>query len=132
MINKNILQAVLKYSTISDRDVVLKELLNHINNNYDYDNKKADYIIGMLMGTEKPVTIDMFNKDYIENNLNLLIWQHDKYNFKDIKAISVDNIDCTIRIEYSYIEKINEDNNEVSYNTYYQDVSFIDNSGILK
>ena len=132
MINKNILQAVLKASAISNKDVVLKELLTHINNNFDYNNEKADHIIGMLMGTEKPITVDRLNKDYIENNLNLLMWQPDKYNFKDIKAVSVDNIDCTIRIEYSYIEKINEDNDEVSYNTYYQDISFIDNPRILK
>ena len=132
MINKNILEAVLKASAISNKDVVLKELLTHINNNFDYNNEKADHIIGMLMGNENPVTVDRFNKDYIENNLNCLIWNCDKYNIKDIKAISVDNIDCTIRIEYSYIEKINEDKDYVPYNNSYQDVSFIDHPGILK
>lgn len=132
MINKNILYAILKASTISNKDVVLEELLTHISNNYDCDNKKADRIIGMLMGTEKPVTIDRFNKDYIENNLNHLLWNYDKYNIKDIKATSVDNIDCTIRIEFAYLDKRNEDSNDVSYSKAYQDVSFIDNPEILK
>lgn len=132
MINKNILYAILKASTISNKNVVLKELLTHVSNNYDYDNKKADHIIGMLMGTEKPVTVDRFNKDYIENNLNRLFWNCDKYNIKDIKATSVDNIDCTMRIEFAYLEKIDEDKDDVSYNNSYQDVSFIDNPGILK
>ena len=132
MINKNILYAILKASAISDKDVVLKELLTHVSNNYDYDNKKADHIIGMLMGTEKPITVDRFDKDYIENNLNRLFWNYDKYNIKDIKATSVDNIDCTIRIEFAYLEKIDEDKDNVSYNNSYQDVSFIDNPGILK
>ena len=132
MINKNILYAILKASTTRDKDVVLEELLTHVGNNYDYNDEKAGHIIGMLMGNEKPVTIDRFNKDYIENNLNCLLWNYDKYNIKDIKAINVDNIDCTIRIEFSYFEKINEDKDDVSYIKTYQDVSFIDNPGILK
>ena len=132
MINKNILYAILKASTISDKDVVLKELLNHVNNYYNYNNEKIDHIIGMLMGTEKPVTIDRFNKDYIKNNLNLLMYYYDIYDIKDINATSVDNIECTIRIEYTYRKKINEDINDVSYINSYQDVSFIDNPGILK
>ena len=132
MINKNILYAILKASTTSDKDVVLKELLTHVGNNYDYNDEKAGHIIGMLMGNEKPVTLDRFNKDYIENNLNRLMWNCDKYNIKDIKAVSVDNIDCTIRIEYSYLEKTNDVKDYVSYSKSYQDVSFIDNPGILK
>lgn len=132
MINKNILYAILKASTISDKDVVLKELLTHVSNNYDYDNKKADHIIGMLMGNEKPITVDRFNKNYIENNLNLLMWQHDKYDIIGIEIISVDNINCTMRIEFSYLDKINEDKDDASYSKSYQDVSFIDNPGILK
>ena len=132
MINKNILYAILKASTTRDKDVVLEELLTHVGNNYDYNDEKAGHIIGMLMGNEKPVTIDRFNKDYIENNLNCLLWNYDKYNIKDIKAISVDNIDCTIRIEFAYLEKTNEDKDNVSYIKTYQDVSFIDNPGILK
>ena len=51
---------------------------------------------------------------------------------EDIKATSVDNIDCTIRIEFAYLEKINEDKDDVSYAKSYQDVSFIDNPLILK
>lgn len=131
MINKNILYAILKASTTSDKDIVLKELLAHVGN-YDYTNEKAGHIIGMLMGNEKPITVDRFNKDYIENNLNHLMWNYDKYNIKDIKAVSVDNIDCTIRIEYAYLDKTNEDKDDVSYANSYQDVSFIDNPGILK
>ena len=132
MINKNILYAILKASTTRDKDVVLEELLTHVGNNYDYNDEKAGHIIGMLMGNEKPVTLDRFNKDYIENNLNRLIYNYDKYNIKDIKAVSVDNIDCTIRIEFAYLEKTNEDKDNVSYAKSYQDVSFIDNPGILK
>ena len=132
MINKNILYAILKASTTRDKDIVLEELLTHVGNNYDYNDEKAGHIIGMLMGNEKPVTLDRFNKDYIENNLNCLVWNYDKYNIKDIKAISIDNIDCIIRIEFSYLEKINEDKDDVSYTKTYQDVSFIDNPGILK
>lgn len=132
MINKNILYAVLKASINTNKDVVLEELLNHVGYNYDYGDAKAGHIIGMLMATEKPVTVDMFNKEYVENNLNLLIYNYDKYNIKDIKATYVDNIDCKIRIEYSYLEKINEDRGDVSYTNSYQDISFIDNPGILK
>lgn len=132
MINKNILYAILKAATTRDKDIVLEELLTHVGNNYDYNDAKAGHIIGMLMANEKPVTVDRFNKEYVENNLNLLMYQWDKYNIKDIKATSVDNIDCTMRIEYAYLEKINEDRGDVSYTTSYQDVSFVNNPGILK
>ena len=132
MINKNILYAVLKASTTRDKDIVLEELLTHVGNNYDYNDEKAGHIIGMLMGNEKPVTIDIVNKDYIENNLNCLVWDYDKYNIKDIKAVSVDNIDCTIRIEYAWLKKIDEGKDDMSYANSYRDVSFIDNPGILK
>lgn len=132
MINKNILYAVLKVSATDNKNIVLEELLKHVGNNYDYNDEKAGHIIGMLMGNEKPVTVDRFNKDYIENNLNCLLYNYDKYNIKDIKAVSVDNIDCTIRIEFAYLKKINEDKDDVSYTKSYQDVSFINNPGILK
>ena len=132
MINKNILYAILKASTTRDKDVVLEELLTHVGNNYDYNDEKAGHIIGMLMGNEKPVTIDRFNKDYIENNLNCLLWNYDKYNIKDIKAISVDNIDCTICIEYAWLDKMDEGKDDISYAKAYKAVSFIDNPGILK
>ena len=132
MINKNILYAILKASTTRDKDIVLEELLTHVGNNYDYNDEKAGHIIGMLMGNEKPVTLDRFNKDYIENNLSCLVWNYDKYNIKDIEAVSVDNIDCTIRIEYVWLKKIDEGKDDVSYAKSYQDVSFIDNPGILK
>lgn len=132
MINKNILYAVLKVSTTSNKDTVLEELLTHVANNYDYNDAKAGHIIGMLIGNEKPVTIDNFNKDYIENHLNLLIWSYDKYNIKDIKVVSVDNISCTIRIAYAYLDKMNENKDNMSYTNSYQDISFIENPGILK
>lgn len=132
MINKNILYAILKVSATGDKNIVLEELLNHVGNNYDYNDEKAGHIIGMLTGIENPVTIDRVNKDYIENNLNCLVWNYDKYNIKDIKAVSVDNIDCTIRIEYAWLKKIDEGKDDVSYANSYQDVSFIDNPGILK
>ena len=40
MINKNILYAILKASTISDKNIVLEELLTHVGNNYDYNDEK--------------------------------------------------------------------------------------------
>ena len=132
MINKNILYAILKTATTRDKDIVLEELLDHVGNNYDYNDAKAGHIIGMLMASEKPVTVNMLNKEYIENNLNLLMYNCEKYNIKDIKATSVDNIDCIIHIEFAYLEKIYKDRSDISYTTSYQDISFVNNPGILK
>lgn len=132
MINKNILKAVLMAATVEAKNAMLKELLNHISFNYDYNDEKAGHIIACLMDKNEIVTIDKVNKDWLNTHLGKLIYEADKYNFKDIQPVAVDNIDCTVKVDFKVLEKINEDRDDVSYKDTYTYLSFIDNPEILK
>ena len=132
MINKSIIKAILGASTKESKDIVINELLNHISLSYDYKDNKAGHILEMLVDPNAVVTIKDMNLDCINRNLGLLMYKHEKYNIRNIKVDSVDNIDCNIKITYEYLEKINEDRDDVSYTSSYSNINFIDNPDILK
>lgn len=132
MINKAIINAVLNSATKENKDKVLNEILNHISINYDYNDSKAGHILEMLVDSSSIITCEDVNIDYINNNLNLLIYNYEKYNITNIKVNSVDNIDCIVKITYEYLEKINEDRDDVGYTPSYSNINFIDNPDILK
>ena len=132
MINKSIIKAILSVSSRESKDFVINELLNHISLNYDYNDNKAGHILEMLVDNNSIISIEDINIDYINNNLNLVIYNSDKYNVRNIKVTAVDNIDCVVKVEYEYLEKINEDRDDVSYTSSYSNINFIDNPGILK
>ena len=131
MINKNILKAVLMAATKEAKDEVIKELLNHVALNYDYNDEKAGHIVAMLMDKSEVVTIDKVNVRWLQTHLDKLIHNANKYNFKDIRPV-IDNIDCVVKVEFKVLEKINEDRDDVSYRDTYTYLSFIDNPEILK
>lgn len=132
MINPKIFNAVLMAATKETKDLVLKELLKHVDNNYDYNNNKAGHIIDMLVDKNAVITPDKINLKWVENHQDMLMYQIDKYNIRNISVDSVDNIDCTVRINFEYIEKVNEDKEDVSYTPYRSDISFNDYPEILK
>lgn len=132
MINQKIFNAILMVATKETKDLVLKELLKHVDNNYDYNNNKAGHIIEMLVDKNAIITTDKVNLKWVENHQDMLIYQIDKYNIRNISIDSVDNIDCTVRINFEYIEKVNEDREDVSYSSSYSKINFIDFPEILK
>ena len=132
MINPKIFNAVLMASTKETKDNVLKALVEHIGRNYDYNDQKVGHIVDMLVDKNATVTPDKVNLEWVENHLDRLMYQHEKYNIKNISVDSVDNIDCTVRINFQYLEKVNEDREDVSYTTSHSDVSFNDYPEILK
>ena len=132
MINPKIFKAVLMAATKETKDLVLKALVEHIGRNYDYNDQKVGHIVDMLVDKNAFVTPEKVNLKWVENNPNYLIYASDKYNIKNIAIDSVDNIDCTVRITFQYLEKINEDREDVSYTSSYSDISFNDHPEILK
>ena len=132
MINPKIFKAVLMAATKETKDLVLKALVEHIGNNYDYNDSKVGHIVDMLVDKNAFVTPEKVNLKWIEAHPEQLIYQSDKYNTRNIVVKSIDNIDCTVRVKYEYLEKINEDRDDVSYTSYYTDINFIDNPEILK
>ena len=132
MINKGIIKAVLKSATTESKNMVIDELLNHISLNYDYNDNKAGHILEMLCDSKDIITSKDVDLDYINKHLNLVIYNHEKYNIRNIKVDNIDNIDCVIKISYEYIEKINEDRDDITYTSSYTNINFIDNPDILR
>lgn len=127
MINKSIIKAILNSAKNENKDKVINEFLNHLSLGYDYNDIRASHILEMLCG-ENIITIEDINSYYISNHLELLIHNHEEFN---IKVAGVDNIDCVVKVEYDYLEKINEDRGDVSYTSTYTWINFIDNPDIL-
>ena len=119
-------------ATKETKDLVLKALIEHIGNNYDYSDSKAGHIVDMLVDKNAVITTEKVNLKWVENHQDMLIYQIDKYNIRNISVDSVDNIDCTVRINFEYIEKVNEDREDVSYTSSYSKINFNDYPEILK
>ena len=132
MINPKIFNAVLMAATKETKDAVLQALVEHIGRNYDYNDQKVGHIVDMLVDKNATITPDKVNLKWVENHQDRLMYQIDKYNIRNISVESVDNIDCTVRVSYEYIEKINEDRADISYTKSYSDISFNDYPEILK
>ena len=132
MINKNIIKVILKSSNNDNKEAVLNELLNHISLSYDYNDNKAGHILEMLCDSKAIVKVTDVNVDYINKHLNLIMYNNENYNIKDIEVTGVDNIECYVKVNYKYLEKINEDRDDVSYQSTCTTINFIDNPDVLK
>ncbi len=119
-------------ATKETKDLVLKALVEHISNNYDYNDAKAGHVIEMLVDKTAVVTPEKVNLKWIETHPERLMYKIDKYNIKNIVVDSVDNIDCTVKVRFKYLEKINEDRGDVSYTDSSTDISFNNYPEILK
>ena len=132
MINKKLVKALLKSATQESKTVIIEELLNHISMNYDYNDQKAGHILEMLVDNSSVVCSSDVNLDYIRANPKLLMYKHEDYNINDIKVSDIDNIDCYVKISFKYLEKINEDRDDVTYTETATNINYLDNPDILK
>lgn len=132
MINYKIIDLVLKHAPVDNANKIIKELLKHLNNNYDYNDNKKNHLLEMLVDSNNIITVDKVNVKYIIEKFNIFIYNGDKYNCRNIKVEYIDNIDCFINVSYEYIEKINEDRDDITWNKSNCNISFIDNPEVLK
>ena len=130
MISKNIINCVLNSADVESKNFVIRMLLNYIANQYDGD-KKIQHILDLMLDSEQFIEAEHINIDYIKNNLNLLMWKADEYNIKDIELVGVDNVDCVVIVAYKYLEKINEDRDDVTYTDSKANISFVDYPDII-
>ena len=130
MISKNIVNCVLNSADVESKNFVIRMLLNYIANQYDGD-KKIQHILDLMLDSEQFIEAEHINIDYIKNNLNLLMWKADEYNIKDIEVVGVDNVDCVVIVAYKYLEKINEDRDDVTYTDSKANISFVDYPDII-
>ena len=132
MINPKIFNAVLMAATKETKDLVLKALVEHIGNNYDYNDSKVGHIVDMLVDKNAVITPEKVNLKWIEEHPEHLLYNNDKYDIKNISIDSIDNIECTVRIKFEYIEKTDKDNDNISYTPCRSNISFNDYPEILK
>lgn len=132
MINPKIFNAVLMAATKETKDLVLKALVEHIGNNYDYNDNKAGHIVDMLVDKNAIITPDKVNLKWIEEHPEYLLYKNDNYDIKNISIDSIDNIECTVRVKFEYTEKTDKDNDNISYTPYRSDISFNNYPEILK
>ena len=132
MINPKIFNAVLMAATKETKDNVLKALVEHLGKNYDYNDQKVGHIVDMLVDKNAIITPDKINLKWVESYPERLMYSYEKYNIRNIAVDFVDNIDCTVRVNFEYLEKVNEDIGDVSYNSSHSDISFNDYPEILK
>ena len=130
MISKNIVNCVLNSADVESKNFVIRMLLNYIANQY-YGDKKVQHILDLILDAKQFIEAEHINIDYIKNNLNLLMWKADEYNIKDIELVGVDNVDCVVIVAYKYLEKINEDRDDVTYTDSKANISFVDYPDII-
>ena len=132
MVNKNVINAIIKNALLQDKDNVIKMFIDYIQDNVSYNDDKVSHILEMLIDKTAIKTIDDVNKDFVEDNMQLCVWQYDNYNIKDIEIIGINNIDCLVKISYKRMEKINEDRGDIDWENCTSSISYIDNPKVLK
>jgi hypothetical protein len=132
MINNKIIDVVLKNAPVDNANKIIKELLKHLDNGYDYNDNKKNHILEMLVDLNSIITVDKVNIEYIIENFDTFMYYGDKYNYRNIKVENVDNIDCVIKVSYEYMEKINEDRADIDWNSSTYNIDFIDRPELLK
>lgn len=133
MISKSIINACMAAGKTENKEAIICELINHIALSCrDYNDQKASHILEMLVDKNAFVTLNKVNPKWIESNSGQLMYGSDKYNIRNIVIDSIDNIECTVRVKFEYLEKINEDRDDINYTSSYTDIDFINNPEILK
>ena len=131
MISKKVFNAIAMTTTKENKELVIAEVLNHIHFNYDYNDKKANHLLEMLVDSTAIVKPEDVNLSFFDTNKDQLIYISNEYDIKDITIKDVDNIDCLIWFEFKYLEKVNKDRGDVSYTTGKSLISYLDFPEIL-
>ena len=132
MISKKLTDAIINIAKPEQKNAIIAEVFNHLNLSYDYNNAKQTHILEILVDSSTIINIKDVNLDYIKSNLKLLIYQPEKYDIKDIRVEAVDNIDCVVTVSYKYIEKVNENRDDISYSDGKNYINYLDYPQILK
>ena len=132
MISESIVNAILKAAKPEAKDNLIKMLLIYINNQYDYYDKKVAHMLEILVDDKAILGVDNIDLQHIIDNPKLIMYDAEKYNIANITVERVDNVDCVAVISYKYLEKLNEDRGDVSYQSTKVNVSFVDYPEIVK
>lgn len=103
-IPSKVVDAVLVSSTKEYLGTVVKELLNHYEMSYDYDNKKALNLLSIISGV-KPLNLDNINMTAVAEVCKKNCYDGEHIQENSIHIKDIDNIDCYILIEYTTVDE---------------------------
>lgn len=129
--NRKIINAILEKASKASVDKVLGLFIENLSRD-DYNGNKTNHVLELILEcTTVVLEPKNINLKYIEEHLDLLFYNHEKYIVKDLKVEYVDNINGQVAISSKYIEKMNEDA-DIPYHNSTNYVSYLDNPNILK
>lgn len=102
-IPSKVVDAVLVSSTKEYLGTVVKELLNHYEMSYDYENKKALNLLAIISGV-KPLNLDNINMTAVVEHCKNYCYKGECIQENSIHIKDINNIDCYILIEYTTVE----------------------------
>ncbi len=102
-IPSKVVDAVLVSSTKEYLGTVVKELLNHYEMSYDYDNKKALNLLSIISGV-KPLNFDNINMTAVAEICKKQCYKGENIQENSVHIKGVDNIDGYVLVEYTTVE----------------------------
>lgn len=128
MINETIVRKYLTAVDNSVKDDVIVEIFKNVSY-YDYNNTRALHLLDMLSDSNLIIKKDDINMDYVNANINNIVYHGEDKDIINVTIDSIDNMECVVRIGYDY-----KDNDSVNENYLHSsvNVSFVDNPKILK
>lgn len=126
MLSRQLLKHIVTNTCVKNKDDLLTEFLFNLNETYS--NNKLEYILGILINPENAITEKDIDMEYIQNNIEQLIYNGNAYNFSEISLKEINNVKCSITIEYKYIKKDSTETPITAKTT----ISFIDYKEVIK
>lgn len=128
MINETIVRKYLTAVDNSVKDDVIVEFFKNVSY-YDYNNNRTVHLLEMLSDSNLIIKKDDINMDYVNANINKIVYKGEDKDIINVTIDSIDNMECIVRFRYDY--KDNDSENE-DYHNSSVNVNFIDYPKILK
>ena len=112
-IPSKVVDAVLVSSTKEYLGTVVKELLNHYEMSYDYDNKKAFNLLSILSGVT-PLNFGNINMAKVAEICKKCCYKPENIKENSILVKAIDNIDGYIVVDYTTVEDSTETSRSIT------------------
>ena len=126
MLSKEILRHIVTNTDIQNKDDLLTEFLFNLNEKYS--NNKLEYVLSILINPNNAITKDDIDMEYIQNNMDKFIFNNNFYKCSKISLKEINNIKCSITIEYKFIIKGEDKTLKTEETT----ISFVDYKEVIK
>lgn len=131
MVSETIINGILKSASESRKNDTILMFINNMRNRYLSDDF-ISHILEILLDENKIIKTSDIDIEYVKNNLNLLMYNSEKYDIQNIEVKSIDNIECSACISFIYIEKEKLDTDLNNYISNTTNVNFVYHPELLK